>query len=233
MDLREKELFNEKISQNILKKWLNIENTIIFELEKLLYLFFCLFTKSKKYFIISFVKNILKFFYNPNYNLYSLYKKRRTMIEFTSLYNINSEKDCLMKILFIFETIDSFLAEMRENIKNIKNKNEKFKKFFHQRIFSFDITVYTLYLILKDFFKDREDRLFLTNCLRTCFVTKYDNYQKENEKLNMRDIDNEDNDYLGLDYLKFKNSNLCDEVTFYFLKIIINNCKLNILGKSF
>jgi hypothetical protein len=212
LEQKEKEIFNKKILDTILKKWLHLENTIFFELEKLFYVFFCLYSSSKKYFLASYVKNIIKFFYNPNVNIYSIYKNRKTMKEYRSLYNIDSEKGCLLKNLLILESIDLFLAEMRENIKLLKNKSEKFEKILNERIFSFDITIYTLYHVFRDFFQDKEDYIFIKNCLRDCFTGKYEKYKKENEKFNMKDIDNEENDYLGLDYLKSKNKNLSDDV---------------------
>lgn len=212
LEKKEKESFKHEITDTALKKWLEIENSIFFELEKLLYVFFCLHSRSKKYLIVSGFKNLIKLFYDPNLNLFSWYRNHKAMKDFCSLYDIVSSKDCLKKIINILVSIDSFLAEMRSKIMVVSNQSEKLAEIFKERVFSYDITIYTVFLVFKEFFRDNEDILFLKNTLKNSLFNKYEKYQKENEKLNMRDIDNEDNDFLGLDYMKYRNKELSDDV---------------------
>lgn len=225
LEQEKKEMINQEILDTLLKKWLQLENTIFFELEKLFYVFFCLHSSSNKFLIVSCIKNLIKLFYTPNIKFYSMYKNNKTMKEYCALNNIKSGKDCLKKIFSIFESINSFLAEMREKIRMLRSKSEKFAEILKERIFSYDITIYSVYMSFREFFIEKDDYLFLKNSLKDVFFMKYEQYQKENEKLNMKDIDDEDNDYVGLDYLKYKNKNISDDVINLFLfnfQIIFN-----------
>jgi len=192
----DRETFNLEISDTILKKWLQLENTIFFELEKLFYVFFCLYSSSKKFLLVSWIKSLINFVYNPYINFYSIYKNHRTIKDYCTLNHIESAKDCLIQIFRIFEALDSFLAEMRDKIKMFKNGSKKFDEILNKRIFSYDITVYSLYLVFREFFIETDDLMFLNNCLKNIYIIKYENYQKENRKKDIH-FDYEDYDYIN------------------------------------
>jgi len=227
LEKKEKETFNQEVSATILKKWLEIENSIFFELDKFYYAFFYFYSNSKKYFIVSCIKKLIKFVYDPNLNFLSQYKNYRTIKEFCSLYDINSAKDCLKKIFSIFEAIESFLCDMRYKIRILNNKSDVFKQILKDRIFSYDVTVFTLYLVFRDFFREKEDVKFFKKNLEENFNEKKEKYKKKHDILNMKFNDKRQDDYLDTEYMNNMDRKLFENVNIKYLMIIFHELFLN------
>lgn len=219
LEPNEREFLEKQISEIILKNWTQLENSVFFELEKLFYVFINFYSYTKNSLIITYFRSLLKLIYNPNSNIKTYFKNKKSMREFCYLYKINNSIDCLQKIFNIFNSIENFLSEMKEKINKLIVQNKIYEKILNEKIFSFDITIYSFYEIFRDFFDTKKDYDYLKSNLYECFKEKLEKYEKDFEKFNMKDIDKDQNEYLGLDYLKFKNKNVSDDV----INIIFNS----------
>jgi len=216
LDLKDRETIEKEISANILKKWLDLENKVFFELEKLFYVFINFYSYSKKIWIFSVFKSLINLIYSPKINANAYFKTKRSMREYCRLYNIENSYDCLEKIFSIFESIEKFLEEMREKVSSLIIENQIIASILKDKFFSYDVTVYSLYQIFRDCFTEKKDFEYLKENLNNFFKEKKQKYEKEVELLNFRDLDKEPNKFLSIDYLQ--NKNISEDVEYFFLK---------------
>ncbi len=212
LESKEREFIEKQIREIILKNWTKLENLVFFELERLFYVFINFYSFSKKYLLITYFRSLVKLIYNPNSHIKTYFQNKKSLKEFCFLYKINNSIDCLKKIFNIFTFIEDFLSEIKEKINIIKNQNDIYRKILNEKIFSFHITIYSFYQIFRDFFDSKKDFDFLKNNLFEFNKEKLENYDKKFEIFNMKDIDNDKNEFLELDFLKYKNKNVSNDV---------------------
>lgn len=223
LSLEEKNLLEEKISK-ILKNWRPVENLIFFEIEKLLYVFGFYFSVKKKNFLVKIFENFWNFFFffkkffikeNYDFNALALYSQEK---------NLKNAEDCLNKIFEFFEIIENFLFESFEIMDNLK-QNKKIKKILKEKLFSFHYTLYSLYIIFRDFFSSENDFEFFELILKKKFSNKFEDYKIKSSQFNIdKEISGENNkdQFIKLDYLQYKNKKFSEEVNkFYFVNKFI------------